>query len=185
MPLEWLVSVGPLAGLLLRGAFGSQLPTRTGCCARPLHLVGCATFGCCLVHIHYCRGDPAPCGCCTSVVQTGRTPADCGSHGSGARSALLVSASPVASVVPQVRNPSPQGAETRSSSKALQLLSSEVEVPWEFGRALSGTKQVEEVCSVVVSLSASDYPQYDRGTLHLRRTHAWCSSVMAVPSQWK
>ena len=159
-PLEWLVSVCPLAGLPSRGAVGSPLPTRIGCCARPLHLVGCATFGCCLVHIHYCRGDPAPCGCCTSVVQTGRTPADCGSHGSGARSALLVSAIPVASVVPQVRNPSPQGAETRSSSKALQLLCSKVEVPVDpAGRALSGMKQVEVVvCSVVVSLS-SGYPQ--------------------------
>ena len=89
--------------------------------------------------------------------------------------------------VPQVLNPFLQGAVTRSSSKARQLLSSEVEGLVEpVERALSGTKQVEVVvCSVVVSLSASDYPQYDRGTLHLGRTHAWCSSVMAVPSRWK
>ena len=187
MPLEWLVSVGPLAGLLLRGAVGSQLPTRTGCCARPLHLVGCATCGCCLVHTHCCRDDPAPCGCCTSAVQTGRTPADCDSHRSGVQSALRAPASPAVSLVPQVQNRVQQGAETRSSLIALQLQGSEVEVLVDPAvRALSGTKQVEVVvCTVVVSLSASDYPQYDRGTLHPHRKHAWCSSVMAVPSRWK
>ena len=161
MPNEKLASVVHLAELHGRRAVGNHLPARIGCWTRPLPLEGCVTCGWSPVRTRCRRGDPVLCGHCASASQTGRTPADCGSHGSGARSALLVSAIPVASVVPQVRNPSPQGAETRSSSKALQLLSSEVEVPWDpVGRALSGTKQVEVVVvySVVVLLS-TDYPQ--------------------------
>ena len=160
-PLEWLVSACPLAGLPLQCAVGSPLPTRIGCCARPLLLVGCATFGRCLVHTHCYRGDLAPCGCCTFVVQTGRTPVDCDSRRSDVRSAHHAPASLAVSLVPQVPNHVQQGAETRSSLIVLPLQGSEVEVLVDpVVRALSGTEQVEAVVvySVVVLLSTG-YPQ--------------------------
>ena len=160
MPPVWLASDVHLAELHGRRAAGSQLPAGIGCCARPLHLEGCATCGCSPVRTHCCRGDPSPCGCCTSAVQTGRTPADCDSHRSGVRSALRAPASPAVSLVPQVQNHVQQGAETRSSLTVLPLQGSEVEVLVDpVVRALSGTEPVEAVvCSVVVLLSTG-YPQ--------------------------
>ena len=87
-------------------------------------------------------------------------------------------------VVPRAQIPSQQEVEMRSSLKVLPLRRSKEVVLWDSDvRALSGVKQVVVVCPDVVVLL--DYPQYDRGTLHPNRMHAWCSSVLAVPSHWK
>ena len=167
-PSEWLVSVALPAELPGRRVAGSRYPARTCCGARPLPLGDCATCDLVLVRTRCRRDGPVLRGRCASAWQTDRTPVDCGSHVSGARSehlrvqpnGLPASVNQVVSAVLQVRSPFLLAVVMRSSSRAPRLRCTEVEVlKGPTDRALSGTKREEEVCSVAVSLSQSDYPQ--------------------------